>query len=294
MVAEHRVMVIGQIARDIVLHLDEIPSAGSAAAAGRRLERLGGKGANQAVGLAQLGLRVSLLSAVGDDPAADWLLGQAAADGIDTTWVARRPRTPSGLIVSLVGPSGWRYIESLPTQVLVSPGDVTLAGSAIAQADTLVIQLQQPGTSALAAAQAGRRAGTRVVLDGAPEPGFQRPLLRAADVIRADARETELLTGQPVHSGADAVAAGRELLRHGPSLAALAAGRDGNAIVWPGGSVVLPLTSGSEVDTTGAGDAFVAALVAGLARGCGPAEAGRQAAAAAGRTVTHLGGRPHL
>lgn len=146
----------------------------------------------------------------------------------------------------------------------------------------------------LAAAQAGRQAGARVVLDGAPESGFERPLLRAADVIRADARETELLTGQPVRSGADAVAAGRELLRHGPSLAALAAGPDGNAIVWPGGSAVLPLTGDREVDTTGAGDAFVAALVAALASGDGPAEAGRQAVAAASRTVTHLGGRPHL
>jgi hypothetical protein len=34
MVAEHRVMVIGQIARDLVLQVDEIPCAGSAAAAG--------------------------------------------------------------------------------------------------------------------------------------------------------------------------------------------------------------------------------------------------------------------
>ena len=105
MVAEHRVMVIGQIARDLVLQVDEIPCAGSAAAAGQRLEIRGGKGAYQAVCLAQLGLRVSLLSPVGDDPAADWLLGQAAADGIDTAWVARRPHTPSGLIVSLVGPA---------------------------------------------------------------------------------------------------------------------------------------------------------------------------------------------
>jgi ribokinase len=287
-------MVVGQIARDIVLQVDSIPAAGSAAPATQRLEMLGGKGANQALGLVQLGLRVSLLSAVGDDPAGEWLLGHAAADGIDTTWVARRPGAESGLIVSAVGPDGWRYVESLPAQVLVSPGDVALAEPAIRKADTMVIQLQQPGAAALAAAQAGRRAGARVVLDGAPEAGFQRPLLRAADVVRADGREAELLTGQPVRSGRDAVAAGRELLRHGPSLVALAAGHDGNAIVWPGGSVVLPLTGGPQVDTIGAGDAFIAALVAALARGAGAADAGRQTVAAVGRTVAHLGGRPDL
>jgi ribokinase len=58
--------------------------------------------------------------------------------------------------------------------------------------------------------------------------------------------------------------------------------------------VVLPLTGGPQVDTIGAGDAFIAALVAALARGAGAADAGRQAVAAAGRTVAHLGGRPHL
>ena len=62
----------------------------------------------------------------------------------------------------------------------------------------MVIQLQQPGAAALAAAQAGRRAGARVILDGAPEAGFRRPLLRAADVVRADGREAERLTGQLV------------------------------------------------------------------------------------------------
>ena len=252
---------------------------------------LGGKGANQALGLVQLGLRVSLLSAVGDDPAGEWLLGHAAADGIDTTWVARRPGAESGLIVSAVGPDGWRYVESLPAQVLISPGDVALAEPASGR--------RHCGHSAAAAGRgspgggAGGR-GARVILDGAPEAGFRRPLLRAADVVRADGREAELLTGQPVRSGRDAVAAGRELLRHGPSLVALAAGHDGNAIVWPGGSVVLPLTGGPQVDTTGAGDAFIAALVAALARGARAADAGRQAVAAAGRTVAHLGGRPHL
>jgi sugar/nucleoside kinase (ribokinase family) len=59
-----------------------------------------------------------------------------------------------------------------------------------------------------------------------------------------------------------------------------AAGQDGNALVWPGGSLVIPLADGPVIDTTGAGDAFVAALVAGLAHGLGPAESGQKAAAA--------------
>ena len=48
-------MVVGQTARDLVLQVERIPAAGSAAPATQRLEMLGGKGANQAVGLVQLG-----------------------------------------------------------------------------------------------------------------------------------------------------------------------------------------------------------------------------------------------
>jgi len=65
-------------------------------------------------------------------------------------------------------------------------------------------------------------------------------------------------------------------------------------IVRPEGSLVVPLGDAPVVDTTGAGDTFVAALVAALAEGLEPAECGRRAAAAAGRTVRHPGGRPRL
>lgn len=54
------VMVLGQIARDLVLRVDRIPAAGEAIDARERREILGGKGANQAVSVAQLGQCVGL------------------------------------------------------------------------------------------------------------------------------------------------------------------------------------------------------------------------------------------
>ncbi|MDI5982262.1 PfkB family carbohydrate kinase, partial [Amycolatopsis magusensis] len=59
------VAVAGQIARDLVLELPELPPAGTAAAVRHRQETLGGKGANIAVSLAQLGASVSLIGVVG-------------------------------------------------------------------------------------------------------------------------------------------------------------------------------------------------------------------------------------
>ena len=58
--------------------------------------------------------------------------------------------------------------------------------------------------------------------------------------------------------------------------------------------MVVPLAGGPVVDSTGAGDAMVAALVAAFAGGEEPSVAAAWAAAAAGLTVKHLGGRPAL
>ncbi|NUT50143.1 MAG: carbohydrate kinase, partial [Saccharothrix sp.] len=96
-------------------------------------------------------------------------------------------------------------------------------------------------------------------------------------------------------TGADAaVRAGRELLGRGPSVVALEVPGEANVLVWGDDSAVIPLTDEDVVDTTGGGDAFVAALTVALVRGEDPEEAGRLATAAAGRAVDHPGGRTDL
>ncbi|WP_214364539.1 PfkB family carbohydrate kinase [Pseudonocardia sp. H11422] len=290
------VIALGQIARDLAVLVDDLPGPHGTTPVRERRELLGGKGANQAVAMAQLGLRPGLVGVTGDDAVADRLLEQLAGDGVDRTWVVRRPGTATGLVVDVVDRRGsWHYLEDLPPEVLLCVTDLADAASALAEAETVVIQLQQPTEVALTAARMARRGVARVVLDGAPQDGAHRaPLLAEADVLRADHHEAELLIGRPLNGVGDTVRAAKELLKCGPGLVVLDAGQDGNVLVWDGGEVVVPLADVAVVDTTGAGDAFVAGLVAGLARGAGPERAGRLATAAAALTVGRLGGRPHL
>jgi ribokinase len=308
------VAVVGQIARDLVLVVDGVPGPGGTVPVRQRREMLGGKGANQAVAFAQLGMTVALVGVVGDDGTGQWLLAQARRDGIDVTHIVRRNDCASGLIVDIVtggaapdgpgagstGPGStpdrgkWRYLEDLPPAVLLGERDIAAAAPALAAADWVCVQLQQPPGAALAAARHARRGGARVVLDGAPPGEYRRDLLGCADVVRADAREAELLAGAPLRGPADVVRAAAGLAREGPAVVALAAGGAGNVVAWPGGQVLVPLTRTQVRDTTGAGDAFTAALTAALARGRSPEAAAHLATAAAGATVGHPGGRPDL
>jgi len=293
---EPNVVVFGQLARDLVLVVDKVPAAGQTGRVRRRRELLGGKGANQAVALAQLGMRPALAAVAGDDQTGTRLIEQAGKDGIDTSAVIRRPGTHSGLIVDVVTPDGhWRYLEDLPPSVLLTEADVAAAESLIATAAWVSIQLQQPSSAALAAARQASTAGARVVLDGAPDDkGLADDLLGVASVVRADVKEASLLAGTEISGPDDARRAAADLLRRGPDFVALAVGDAGNYFAWSGGDLLVPLTNTPVADTTGAGDAFTAALITALHADEPPEDAARLAVAAAGATVGHPGGRPAL
>ncbi|KJK36216.1 hypothetical protein UK23_42275 [Lentzea aerocolonigenes] len=281
------IVVVGQIARDLVLVVDEVPGPGGTAPVRQRREMLGGKGANIAVGLAQLGAPVRLVGVVGDDDVGARLIARAAADGIGTDAIVRRPNCPTGLIVDLVA-DGRRYLEDLPHGVLLEESDIT--PEIFTRAGTVVLQLQQPPEVALKAAQA---AEGRVVLDGSPER-LRDELLARADVVRADHQEAELLSGRKITDADEAISAARVVMEHGPGLVVFAADGVGNVFVWDEGELVVPLGDVEVVDTTGGGDSFVAALTFALTRGDGPQEAARLAVKASGDTVARPGGRPDL
>jgi ribokinase len=293
-------VVVGQLARDVVLLVDRMPDAGAAADVRMRRETLGGKGANQAVALAQLGVPVILVAVSGDDKAADAVLDQAHRDGIDVTHVVRRPGVATGLVVEALDADGqWRYLQDLPPEVQLTVPDVEAAADVLRRASAVVVQLQQPGPAALAAARLARDGGALVVLDGAPANDAREELLICADVLRADDREAGLLLGT-APGDVDALrAAARDLVARGPRILLLGAGRAGNLLVRRGadGAVedqLLPLAEEHVVDTTGAGDALVAGLTAALLAGDDPSDAARVAVAAAGASATRRGGRPQL
>ncbi|MEV6491083.1 PfkB family carbohydrate kinase [Actinoplanes sp. NPDC051633] len=265
--------VVGQFARDLVLSVDRLPESGSSGAATGRREQLGGKGANQAVALAQLGVRPALVAVAGNDLIGDELLAQARRDGVDVRAVVRRPGVLTSLIVEILVAGEYRYVEDL---LLLTEADVLSARAAIEASDAVLVQLQQPVAAAVAAARIGHEAGRLVVLDGQIT---DRRLLALADVVRADEKEAD---------GLD-----ERILDQGPSLLAIAR-PSGNLLIWSGGRVELSLTGGDPVDTTGGGDSFVAGLTAALLRGASYEEAGRLATAASGSTVGHPGGRPDL
>ncbi|WP_299165610.1 PfkB family carbohydrate kinase [uncultured Arthrobacter sp.] len=291
-----RVVVVGQVARDLVLTIGSMPEEGGSTPVQERRELLGGKGANQAVACRQLEAAVELIGVVGDDPPGRAVLAQAVGDGIGVDGVIRRPDAPTALLLDIVEPHGVRRLfEDVDQRMLLTADDVRGSEDALRAADAVLVQLQQPPQAVSAVLEIASAAGSLVITDGAAADEDSRELvLRRAVVVRADTEETEALAGWKPRDLAQTIEAAQSLVESGPRIVALAVPTGGNVVAWQDGHVVLPLIDDDPVDPTGAGDAFVAALAISLLQGDDMRTAGWLAAAAAAQVVGTAGGRPHL
>jgi len=287
-------VVAGQVARDLVLKVEQLPDEGSSADVVERLEMLGGA-ANQAVGCRQLGWSAGLVGVVGDDDVGRALLAAAGADDLDIAGVSVRQGGATALYVDVVEADGTRRIfDHVPEDVLLTAADIVAAEPMLSAARAVLIQLQQPSEAVLAAIDIAARGDALVVVDGFPEDSrVLETVLSSADVIRADVAEAPTLVGRELSGVADTVSAATSLAADSSAVVALAA-EGANVLAWQERHVVLPLIPGTTVDATGGGDAFLAALVSALLLGADPETAGWEASAAAALTVGQLGGRPQL
>ncbi len=257
------VVVVGDVATDVVAVLAGEPAPGSDRPASIR-SRGGGAGANVAVHLAQLGTPVLLAGCIGDDAAGAGLVAELTAAGVGLA-LRTVPGAATGTIVSLVEPDGQRsMLADRGANLDLRPDDVPApqpGGHLHLSGYTLL----DPGPRAagLAALAAATEAGCTVSVDPAATgplaaSGVDRGLAdtAGATALLPNADEARLLTGC-----ADAADAARALARR-HAVVAVSLGAEG--ALWASGEVLVhrPAHAADVVDTTGAGDAFAAGLLA--------------------------------
>jgi len=291
-----KVVVVGSANTDMVVRVPRLPNAGETVLGGAFLQARGGKGANQAVAAARLGADVTLIARLGRDVLGHEAAAAYQAEGIDTHYVVWDPEAPSGVALILVNPEGENVIAVAPgANQNLSPVDVAAAESAFAQADCVLMQLEIPLETVMAAAEMAQRYGARVILNPAPAAHLPPALLQFVDLLTPNRHEAALLAGLPdAHEERPDWSPLQGQLRR-DALLVVTVGQRGAYLCAAGQRPVLfegyAVTS---IDATGAGDAFNAALAVALGRGWTPAEALRYANAAAAISVTRAGAQPSL
>ena len=275
------VTVLGSANLDEVVRVSRLPAPGETVLALGRDRLPGGKGLNQAVAAARAGAGTAFAGAVGQDAAADLLLGTLAAAGVDTAAVRRSDR-PTGTALVMVQESGENSIVVDPA----ANDDVRLDGAAraaVEDARVLLAQLEVPLSVVADGAAAARDAGTTVVLNAAPARDLPGSLLALVDVLVVN--ESEALSV----SGATEVAAALDVLADRVPAVVVTLGAAGARWVSAADDGQAPGLAASVVDTTGAGDCFCGVLAATLAGGASLDEAVRVGIAAASLSVERPG-----
>jgi len=292
---EVHVVVVGSTNFDLVVKADRLPKEGESMLATNLKFFPGGKGANQAVGVARLGARTTFIGSVGRDMIGDFLIQGLEANGIDTAWVRRDPACTTGCAFIMLLPNGNNSIVVDPAaNFALTPADIERAAEVIARADALGTVLEVPLEVVEAALRVARKAGKLTVLDAGPPRHCPAEILKLADVVSPNETELARLTGEEVTGRVSAREAAEKLLDLGVKTVVLKLGSDGSMLVTRQGAEHFPACKVETVDPTAAGDAFTAALAVQLAAGIGIGDAIRYANCAGALATTRLGAQPSL
>jgi ribokinase len=266
-----RIQVIGSINLDIVASGTALPRAGETVTGAKLAYHPGGKGANQALAAQRLGADVTMVGAVGKDGPADQALFLLRADGVDVRNVHVVEDASTGVALIAVGQDG-------ENQIIVAPGansavTPTLIGDLKGEGfDATICQLEIPIPTIEAIA--GQLTGF-FALNLAPAQAVSATVLHRADLIIVNETEAAFYGDQ---------------LDNLPGIVVVTLGAEG-ARMYQGASdpIVARPPKVMPIDTTGAGDTFVGALVLALMEGQTHQDA-LNFACAAGAAATQLTG----
>ena len=253
-----KLVVLGSINADHILNLDAFPTPGETVTGHHYQVAFGGKGANQAVAAGRSGADIAFIACTGDDDIGERIRRQLASDKIDVA------------------------------------SQVEAEKERIASAQALLMQLESPLESVIAAAKIAHHHHTTVVLNPAPARELPDELLALVDIITPNETEAEKLTGIRVESDEDAAKAANVLHAKGIGTVMITLGSRGVWLSAEGESRRIPGFRVQAIDTIAAGDTFNGALVTALLEGTALPEAIRFAHAAAAIAVTRKGAQPSV
>lgn len=287
-----KIVVIGSLNMDIVAVASRLPLPGETLLGAQYLNEPGGKGANQAYAAAKLGGQVAMLGRLGTDDHGKRMRANLEAVGCEVGGL-QAIAGHSGVAVIFVAQSGQNSIVVVPgANERYLPEDLRADAHSLAGAELVLLQLETPMETVIAAARAAKSHGARVILDPAPAPQrLSLELLRNVDILTPNETEAAQLVGTPAKtlSPQQARNIGKQLQSSGPRTVIMKLGAQGCLLIEGESVTEIAAPVVQAVDTTAAGDVFNGALAVACSEGASLVEACRFATRAAAISVTRLG-----
>lgn len=262
---DKHVVVVGSINFDYFFSVSALPQKGQTIYIKSIENACGGKGANQAVQCAKLGLPTTMIGAVGSDPEAEELIRSMNDAGVDVSYVRK-----------VAGPSGRGYVTSaqdgsLHSLILrganweVAVNEVEQYLPVIDHNTILVLQMEIPIPVVEFMIEKGYRCNATVILNCAPAQNIHNELFAFCDYAVFNETEAAYYLGESISVSIPKCMKQIGMLSQKigcPCIITL--GSAGAIYRGKERSVFCPAEQVDVVETTGAGDSFIGGLVYGI------------------------------
>ncbi len=290
-----KITVIGSLNMDLVVRVERAPKGGETISGSELRQICGGKGANQAVAIGKLNCDVRMAGVVGDDAFGKELMANLERNHVGTDFVHTAENTASGTAMIVVEENG-------ENRIIISPGangkvrwsDVRSAVEEIEAGDICLLQFEIPSKTVFESIRQANEKGATVVFNPAPMKPIPDEILACVNYLITNETETEMLTGIPSDTEENIRRQSEILLAKGVSCAIITLGDKGAFYNNGSESRFVPGFEVTAVDTTGAGDAFIAGLCYGLMKQFSLEKCVSLGSVAGAITVTRLGAQSSL
>lgn len=285
------IIVFGSINMDLNMRVKNFPQAGETMISRSYSMTPGGKGANQALSAARLGVKTALIGKVGDDGPGIRAQKVLRRNEVITSGVAVSEDMPTGMAMVLRNHAGENQIiiaSGANAQVSAEQAPEEILG----KGNYLLTQMEVPLEQNAIVMKRAKDNGAKIVFNLAPALEIPKPMLTLADYLivnQIEARQLGQKMGINVEQSAAKLA--YALAKEGNLICLITMGDKGSVIVTPEGEAwaMESIKLDKVVDTTGAGDCFCGTFTACLHEGKSIKSALRYATAAAALSCSKFG-----
>lgn len=289
-----KVVVIGSLNYDVCLKLERLPEEGETNFADSVEYCSGGKGANQAVQAAKLGLPVYIAGCIGEDASGDFLKKTVEGYGVRTDYLKRVSGNSGMSVAQSLYDGGIRASVVRGANDCVTKEDIDALKDMITPETIVVFQLEIPIGTILYAIDVCRERGAYIILNGAPAAALPEEALRKLDLFIVNEVEASFYGSVQIDSEEKAEEEIRRMSERIGITCIFTLGKAGSIVCSGGKTEMIPSKKVQAVESTGAGDSFIGGLCYGIVHGMDLFEAARFATCCSAKTVCRTGGQPAM
>ena len=289
------VISLGSINMDLVVRTPRFANPGETLVGLDFYTAPGGKGANQAVAAGRLSVGTLMFGRIGDDFFGKNLLKNLRENNVGVEGVKIDNTLPTGTALITVDNNAENTIIIIPgSNGAVSDSDIDNLTPFLEEAEILMLQLEIPLDTVVAAAKLAKEKGVKVLLDPAPARELPDELLKLCDFITPNETEAEILTGVKVNFPEDARKAAEILIKKGVHAVIVKMSSKGSYYYDGSTEIYFSAYKVDAVDTVAAGDAFNGGFAAAFSEGKTIEEALQWANACGALSTTKPGAQPSM